>query len=411
MTQEQATQATDEGAADLSAHLQGGVPAQAGRRAGANRSSRPIPKMGWPAFWFGVKRLFNKNAFPPVLGRKERDMLSQAYDEALAEEAARQEARRRVEVRNGSLKNLDDLASQVPSLTFGFWNTKGAGATTTTAVNTMAMFAEEIRGITTLIIDGNPAAGTCAARYGLNYGDTITTQELARDIRDDEDLRHRDFKSVINEARPSKHGVRVVSADSIMDEHRRLTGKSTSRVLELMGYNSEYMGVDTPNDVGEVVARAIAGYVDVFVFTANIGVPDSLRKLSTTMETLRRLGFEDKVNHSVVVISNLPQGGDLAYYRKFLNEVNYEDEVTRNLEHLFDGQFVGVTHDEYVALDRIVDLDKLEWETYQDYINVATSILRQSPKLRDSSRVPAFTPNHHPTTNGGYRLSDERSET
>lgn len=410
MTQEHVTQTTSQDPADLSTYLEAGAAAPSRRRTRTTQSPRPVPRMGWPAFWYGVKRLFKSSAAPPALSRKERDLLSQAYDEALAEEVARQEARRQCEVRAGSLKNLTDLANQVPSLTFGFWNTKGAGATTTTAVNTMAMFAEEIRGITTLIIDGNPAAGTCAARYGLNYGDTITTQELARDIRDDEDLRHRDFKSVINEARPSKHGVRVVSADSIMDEHRRLTGKSTSRVLELMGYNSEYMGVDTPNDVGEVVARAIAGYVDVFVFTANIGVPDSLRKLSTTMETLRRLGFEDKVNHSVVVISNLPKGGDLGYYRKFLNEVNYEDEVTRNLEQLFDGQFVGVTHDGYVALDRIVDLDKLGWETYQDYINVATSILCQSPKLRGSSQVSTFAPNH-PSINGGVRLSDERSET
>jgi hypothetical protein len=59
--------------------------------------------------------------------------------------------------------------------------------------------------------------------------------------------------------------------------------------------------------------------------------------------------------------------------------------VTRTLDHKFDGKFLGVPHDEYVALDRIVDLEKLSWETLQAYITVVSSILQQSPKLRTLS--------------------------
>ena len=334
---------------------------------------RPIPTMGMRAVWYRLLCLMGKRHMVPRLSAKEASLL-----------AEREEAQRKETVRTGSIEYLRELTDMVPNLNFAFWNTKGASATTTTTVIATAVLAEYSR-TTTVLIDGNPAAGTCAARYGLNYGDTVTTQQLAQDIRDDEELAHRDFKSQINKARPSKNGVRVVSADSIIDEHRRLNGKSASRVLELMGHNSEYLAVDTGNDIGDVVARAIANFADVFVFTANVGVPDSLRKLSTSMETLRNLGFEDKVNNSVVVISNLPAGKELEDYRMFLNEVSFEDKVTRSLDHKFDGQFLGVPHDEYVALDRIVDLEKLSWETLQAYITVVSSILQQSPKLRTLS--------------------------
>lgn len=334
---------------------------------------RPIPTMGWRAYWYRVLCLLGKRHMVPRLSAAEAGLL-----------AEREEAERMEKVRTESIEYLRELTDMVPNLNFAFWNTKGASATTTTTVIATAVLAEYSR-TTTVLIDGNPAAGTCAARYGLNYGDTVTTQQLAQDIRDDEELAHRDFKSQINKARPSKNGVRVVSADSIIDEHRRLNGKSTARVLELMGHNSEYLAVDTGNDIGDVVARAIAGFADVFVFTANVGVPDSLRKLSTSMETLRNLGFEEKVNNAVVVISNLPPGKELDDYRMFLNEVSFEDKVTRTLDHKFDGKFLGVPHDEYVALDRIVDLEKLSWETLQAYITVVSSILQQSPKLRTLS--------------------------
>lgn len=369
---------------DLSAAPQHQVNSYQGKPVKAPRQipDRPLPRMGWQKVWYMLMCAFDKPHLIPKLGRKESAILSTAYDEAVAMNLALDEAKRRRAMRSGSIAYLRDLTNQVPNLNFAFWNTKGASATTTTTVIATAVLAEYSR-TTTVLIDGNPAAGTCAARYGLNTGDTVTAQQLAQDICDDnEELAHRDFKSQINRARPSANGVRVVSADSIMYEHRRLNGKSMGRVLELMGHNSEYLAVDTGNDIGDVVSRAVAGFADVFIFTANVGVPDSLRKLSTSMETLRNLGFEDKVKHSVVVISNIPPGKKLDDYRMFLNEVSFADEVTRTLEHKFDGQFVGIAHDEYIALDRIVDLDKLDWETLQSYITVACSILQQSPKLR-----------------------------
>jgi MinD-like ATPase involved in chromosome partitioning or flagellar assembly len=325
---------------------------------------RPIPTMGWKSVWYKLLVLVGQKHRVPRVNRKEYMAL----------------------VRAESIANLRDLTNQVPSLSFAFWNTKGGASKTPTAVHTAEVLVEYSRTLTVLV-DGNQAAGTCAARYGLNYGDTVTTHGLARSIDDNEELAHRDFRSQISLARQSAKGVRVVSAESIVDDQRQLSGKGMARVLELMYHNSEYLGIDTGNNLVEALARSIGEFSEVFVFTANAQNDgtrgnDTLRKLATSMETLRKLGFEDKVNNAVIVISNLPKGKDLNDYRVYLNEVSLNDEVTRQLEHKFDGQFVGVPHDAYVARDGIVDLEKLSWETLQAYITVVSAILQQSPKLR-----------------------------
>ncbi|HET8690122.1 MAG TPA: hypothetical protein VFL81_01680 [Candidatus Saccharimonadales bacterium] len=372
------------------------------------QSARPVPKMGFPAFWYGVMRLFNENATPPKLGRKEREVLAKAYDEALAEEAERQEAQWRIDVRNKTVSAIRDLSNQVTSLVFGCANTKGAGACTTTMVY-LSTYLAEISRVVTLLVDGNQAAGTCAARLDIDYGETITTQELADSIGLNEVLEHRDFKQVISRARPSDRGVRVISAIDIADENTRLTGSSTARVLELGGLNSEYMGVDTPNDITDTVSREIFAKIDVFIFTAYVGIPDSLRKIATSMETLRRLGFGDKVDNSIVVICGLQPDEDLDYYRMYLNKVSYRDEVTERLDHKFKGQFLGIPHDPYVRLDQIVDIDKLAWETQQAYIDLLIAMFEQSPKLRAESSGQTFASELRQLD--GVMLSDERRET
>ncbi len=325
---------------------------------------RPIPAMGWQAGWYKLMCILGQRHRVPRVGSKEQRVLD----------------------RQAGVAYLRSLTDQVPSLSFAFWNTKGGASKTPTAVHAAEVLSEHSRTLTVLI-DGNQAAGTCAARYGLDYGDTVTTHQLSRNIREGEELAHRDFKSQITLARPSAKGVRVVSAESIVDDQRQLSGKGMARVLELMGHNSEYLVVDTGNNVVESLARSIGEYVDVFVFTANAQNDatrgnDTLRKIATTMDTLRKLGFEDKVNHAVVVISNMPKGKDLDDYRLYLNEVTLEDKVKRMLDHKFDGKFVGVPHDAHVARDGIVDLEALSWETLQAYIEVVSAILEQSPKLR-----------------------------
>ncbi|HET6622497.1 MAG TPA: hypothetical protein VFG56_01025, partial [Candidatus Saccharimonadales bacterium] len=212
------------------------TPSTVGKAEPSTQSDRPVPKMGFPAFWYGFKKLCKFWGSPPVvpnLSRKERDLLSQAYDEALVEEAQRQEAKRRVEVRERSVDEIRSLTDQLPKLVVAFFNTKGHASTTTTTVHVAATTAEFTRTVVTLV-DGNPAEGTCAARLGRNAGETVTTQQLARTISSDEDLRHRDFVTEITRARPSKQGVRLVSADSIVDETSRLTGKDMDRILELL---------------------------------------------------------------------------------------------------------------------------------------------------------------------------------
>lgn len=326
--------------------------------------NRPIPTMGWPAIWYKLMLLLNQKHRVPKVNTKEQRILD------------RQEA----------VAYLREMTDRVPCLSFAFWNTKGGASKTPTAVHAAEVLSEYSRTLTVLV-DGNQAAGTCAARYGLDYGDTVTTHQLARNIRDDEQLAHRDFRSQITQARPSAKGVRVVSAESIVDDQRQLSGKGMARVLELMSHNSEYLVLDTGNNVVESLARAIGAFADVFVFTANAQNDatrgnDTLRKIATTMDTLRKLGFEDKVNNSVVVISNMPSGKELDDYRLYLNEVTLDDKIKRQLEYKFDGKFVGVPHDAHVARDGIVDLEALNWETLQAYIAVVSAILEQSPKLR-----------------------------
>lgn len=330
---------------------------------------------------FGVELLMKRS-------RGDRKVLDAAHEEASEINRNFDEMHRREQVRSESYVELRKQTDNVGSAIFAFFNTKGASGTTTTTVHFSAVLAEVSRTLVSLI-DGNPAAGTCAARLGKNDGETVTIQQLASDLKGDRDLARRSFRDEMSKARPSENGVRVISADPIIQEQRRLSGEGMGNVLSLLSAMSEFVTIDTANDIGDVPMKEVARRADVFIFTANVAIPDSLRKLATSMETMRALGHHEKVNKSVVVISNIPEGKTAEDYRRFLNEVDFEDHVVRRLEQLFDGIFMGVHHDPYIALDRVVDLGKLQWHSLQSYVNMAISALCQAQVLR--SQKPSIS--------------------
>lgn len=376
---------------------------------------RVLPLTGWRKMLFKVGSVFGVDWRPSRLSKRDEGIMVDAYaddaafnaafkakverdhDEALALNAQVIEADRRVRARDEAREELRDLTTEVQDGSVLFLGAKGSSATTTTAVHAAAVHAEFGRILYTLV-DGNPAAGLCAARLGMNHGDTITIQQLAGDLKNGTDIKSRRFKDEMRKARPSVNGVRVVGADNIIDETRRLSGSGMSDVLTLLDGLSEFIGIDTANDIGDTPTKEAAKKADCYVFTANAAVQYSLRLLSTTMETLRGQGTSQaaKVNRSVVVISNIPKDKTIDDYRFYLNEVDIEDNVVRPLEHLFNGVFMGVQHDEYLALDRVVDLSKLDWTTLQSYFSLVISTMKQIRVMREqsgpSSRVSMIAP-------------------
>jgi len=313
-----------------------------------------IPKLGFPALRYKLNSLIGRPDRVPALSARELRLVQ----------------------RHDGIDRLKDLCDKVPSLTVCFVNVKGAAATTTTTVHTASVVGDQTRS-TLVVSDFNPASGTAAMRLGRDYDQTITLRKLLKEL-DNLDS----FKKFINLVRPTPYSVRVISADSIVDQSQHLSGKNASKLLEAINTNCEYHFIDTANDITNPVILEVVGTSDVIVFTANVAVHDSLRQLAISMGTLRKHGYADKVDNSVVVISNLPKGKPLADYRYFLNQVNIRDVITREIP--FNGQFLGVPHDPVIALDREVDLEKLHWSTYQAMLELGIAIFEQAPSLRAS---------------------------
>lgn len=326
--------------------------------------------MGLPALIFRIKSRFTENPSRPPLNGKEKQLNEQMFEEALREDHVRKTS----QIRHASLSRLNALADRVPSLTVAFVGVKGAAATTTTMVHASSVMADNTRGVL-VASDFNPASGTGAARLGKDYDETVTLRQLLGDL---DSFQH--FQDFIRRIRPTVYGVRVISANDIISGNQHLAGADAEKMLEVIGRHCEYHFVDTANDITDEVTQAVVAAADVLVFTANVEVHDSLRQLATGMETLRRHGFEDKVNNAVVLISNLPEGVDLMDYRKFLNRVNIRDEIVQEYE--FSGPFLSVPSDAIIKRDTEVELKPLAWRTYQSYLELVISILEQAPEFR-----------------------------
>lgn len=331
----------------------------------------PIPTMGWPAFWWKVISTVNRAANPPKLNKKEAEMLR-----------LRAEADERVRIRTESIQRLREYSDKVPSLTVVFIGVKGAAGTTTTTAYSCSVLGDITRS-NVIPTDLNPAQGTLAPRLGKDYGQTTTLRELLHDLDSFEN-----FKHFIRNIRPTRYSVRPISANDIVGVNEHLNREDALRILRTININTEYHYVDTANDITDEVTLAAVESADVLVFTGFVHIHDSLRQISVGMETLRRHGFTEKVNNSVVLISGLAAGERIEDYRKYIDRVNIRDEVIAHYD--FFGPLLGVPYDPVIRLDTEVDLEALAWETYQAYLELDLAIFEQAPVL--NSVQPASTP-------------------
>lgn len=329
--------------------------------------SRPIPTMGFPARWYIVKKSISPSAQPPRLSKKEIAFLAEQAEIAERNKNAQD-----------SCLYERQLSDAVPHLVVAFVGVKGAAATTTTMVNVASIFADDTR---TLVYgaDFNPASGTAGARLGKDFGETVSIQEFANIV--DEVKGNR--KLVNARLRPTRYGVRVLSADDYTEIPGEQYGTTTAKMLDVLDENCDYLLLDTPNDITTPAARAVLAKADVIVFTANIGNRDSLRLLRVSMDTVRKLGHPQKVINSIVVASNAPAGAQLSDYEKYLGKTNIHHEVTaRLLPGEFRGQMLMVPHDPVIALDGEVDLDAYHWRTIQAYRDINIAIFEQALEMQ-----------------------------
>ena len=353
------------------------VPTEAATPESVTEAHTPVdgPTMGFRAFWYGIVRSINPDAKPPRLSKKE---IAARNAQALIDERNR--------IAHESYLHLRGLTDACPHLVVVFIGVKGAAATTTTMVNVASTIADDTR---TLVYgaDFNPASGTAGARLGKEFGETVSIQEFAAIVE-----RVRGDRRSVNELlRPTRYGVRVLSADDYTKIPGEQYGTTTAKMLEVLDENCDYLLLDTPNDITTPAARAVLGRADIIVFTANAGNRDSLRLLRTSMDTVRELGHVAKVADSVVVVSNAPSGATPDDYEKYLGQTNLRHEVTGRLRPgEFNGQMHVVPADPVIALDGEVNLEAYDPATLQAYRDIDIAIFEQALVRKSRSNLTAL---------------------
>ena len=336
------------------------------------------PTMGLPALWWRIKHRISPNAKPPKFSKKEADLRrQQAENEAAAQLQAARHSRR-----IATIERMRAHSDQVPSFTTCFIGVKGASATTTTMVNTTTCLSDTTR-TTVYAADFNPASGSAGSRLGKNHDETISLREFGKLVEalDGDSILTR--QQVNARLRPTRFGVRVLNADDYTLETTEQFGTKTIKVLKVLKENCDYLMCDTANDITTAASKAVLEAADVLVFTANVNERDSLRMLYTSMEKVRQLGLGDKVSDSIVVISNIPEGGDVKDYLLYLNRVNLDHEVIQRIsEGDFHGPFLGVPHDPVIARAGEVDPASYNWDTSQSYVDIVNAIFEQFIRIR-----------------------------
>jgi hypothetical protein len=348
-----------------------------------------IPTLpGLPKLLYGFNKLRGAPHVVPSLSKRELAAIAAAQEQLDQEWSAakRDYSRRKAIATENALSDL------VPRQRVSFACTKGSAAVTTTEVYTSAMRGFTTKGVVTSA-DYNFAAGNSFKLHGRSRNDrsTITQRELlAMIMSSDENGSNMQFGEFISRLRPTPYSVRVVAADPIIEKDQDLTAEETAILLSALGDRCEYLFLDTLNKITDPSALKVFEHSDVIVFTANALVQESLAQLGSSMQTLRKQGFEDKVNHGVVVISNLPSGKKAEDYGKYLHLVDEDNEVVSRTGTQFGGMLLGVPHDPIIARDTVIKLEDLAWETYQAYLNVDIAIFRQDPRFWDDPSAGRF---------------------
>lgn len=345
------------------------------------------PTMGWPKMKFDKN--VRKNVEDP--NRPGYYLVPSPNSQELADRAERD----LVALIAESKQRQVDLKNERKRSVIVFVNSKGNGATTTSTIWSITGLTIET-GCDGWAFDGNSASGTVAQRLGLE-GTTISERDLADNLK----LLSEDKGALIEYVRSNTDRVRAVAAKDTTEGGRELTAKEYADVAKTCLANAEFMYVDTPNKINSEQCLALLGLADLIVFTANIGEQDSLRKLGTSMETLRNyeangVSLRNKVNRSVVLFNNMPPGARVEDYLKYRNKVNMANDPIQEFPgHV--GPCVSIRHDRAMADARQVDYGALQRETAQEIREFNITVLEQlpmKPPLRVLKRSvhPSFSP-------------------
>ncbi len=357
-----------------------------------SESERQVPPGGYtglPKLEWRMRRLIDRDkAVPPKPSKKQRRQLDLEERQLSEKQAADAESQKRDQLEAESIERILQLADEVKHATCVSVNSKGNGGTTTTLVN-MACVLGWLTRTLIVVVDGNPAEGTCAALLGKDHGATINVQQVSSQL---EALR-RNARTFIEGARPNRWNVRTVAAlSTVAAENNPLLEPDKVRdLIQACQEHFEFVFVDTPNVLTSEAGLAAVRTGDVLVFPANRQTKFSLRQLGTSMQSLRENGLKDKVENSVVVITNLEPEDELDGYRKFMNRTKMDDSVIQTYDQDFQGVFMGVPHDDVIARDDVVDVEAWSQETRQAYYDLIIAWLEQVLKERehhDSMPVP-----------------------
>jgi MinD-like ATPase involved in chromosome partitioning or flagellar assembly len=351
-----------------------------GKRYNRNRSSHPerIPHLKkdcvTPTAWASLLQKAH------LLG--DVPQLSKAEQRAIVAEQERLDAQYEQEQieydRLNTNYTMHELCHKQRKLTVAFVQMKGGGATTTEVAWSVTALVDSTRIPGVVAADFNPASGTLADRLDCGPDKTLDLRGLVRRSAGME--QYDDFGEHIGF---TVYGVQVVSATSVIKREEKLTGESAKTALRICKDNSRYLYVDTANDITTDVSLEVIESADVLVISANRGVADSLYQIALTMDTLREHGFNEKVDYSVVAISNMRDDDDLQEYRLYLNELYRKTKkIKRNFESLHHGPFVGIPHDPEIDHDQIVNMEAIRPNTYQALRELNQAIFQSAPQFR-----------------------------
>ncbi|MBW4078800.1 MAG: hypothetical protein HIU84_09930 [Acidobacteria bacterium] len=376
-----------------------------GRRAAPPTNAEPAPPSVEEVKPTWVNLEMPPDVEPPTMGRPMRKLKSNVRRNVAdpkrpgyvlvpppnAKELALWQERDYVATIASSIRTQREVANTVGTGMVLFISPKGNGAKTTQTIWNASGFCIET-GTEVTVFDANFAAGTAAQRLHFNRGGTLTERELI-DHYPELSVNHQTLNAYLKNNRDR---VRVLAASPIIQGGRKLIGPEYAKAAQLLRDNCDFLYVDTPNDITSEQCLALIKMANVLVFVANVGEQDSLRKLWEGMETLRSYGFVDKVNNSVVSVSNMPPGAEAAHYRMYLNEVDVHNRVVRDIPgHV--GPLVGIRHDRAMADARPVDFGALQRETAQDIRLVNTAIWSRLPK---KAALQSLSGSVHPWLNG-----------
>jgi len=268
---------------------------------------------------------------------------------------------------------IRDWCYWVPSCVFAAVNFKGGSAKTPTIVHAAELFAR-VTGATPLLIDANPASGTAAQRVGLDYHQTITIGGLLKLIEADPKI---ETVELLREIRPTRNGLRVVSANPFVTPGTRFFYTQWNTVFEVIKKKFAYIFVDMGNDITDIGAQTLLNrWVDFYLMTANVGDrrhpewsnPDSLPQMAKSEASMRSFGVKpEKLAHALAVFAN-GRPEELQDYldKTVITGPPPDREMIRH-----DGPALVIPHDPYISSHefnrRGVSLEALHWRTLEAY--------------------------------------------